>query len=199
MEVELPADGRRRGVLGHASLLSVNAHAVATSPTHRGLFVRQSLLCAPIPPPPPNVDTTIDEYGGEGQTLRERLSVHMENPGCSSCHLQMDPIGFGFEHFDAIGREREKDNGVTIDATGDLDGETFQDAAGLAELVSSHPDAATCLVRKVYRHAMGHVEGPEEEVLVRELAAGWEADGFRFRELILDLVTSDGFLMVEGE
>lgn len=199
VQVELPEDVPRRGILGHASFLSLNAHAAATSPTHRGLFVRQSLLCLPIPPPPPNVDTTIEEYGGEGVTLRERLSVHMENEGCSGCHKLMDPIGFGFENFDPIGRYRTKDNGQPVDATGELDGRPFEDAADLAVLVGEHPDAVTCLVRKVYRHALGHVEGEHEEILVRELSDAWAEDGYRFRELLLDLVSSDGFSYVEGD
>ncbi len=196
-QVELAEDGLRRGILGHASFLAGHAHAALTSPTHRGLFVRQSLLCLPIPPPPPNIDLTI-EPAQAGETLRDKLSVHMESPGCSGCHLLMDPIGFGFENFDALGRYRTKDNGVIVDATGDLDGESFTHAGELADLVATNPSISSCMVRKIYRHALGHVEGDSEEVLIRDLENNWKNGGFRFRELLYALVTSEGFLYVQG-
>ena len=198
VEIELPADDIRRGVLGHASFLAGHAHAAHTSPTHRGLFVRQSLLCLPIPPPPPNIDTTI-EAAAPGQTLREKLSVHMENDGCSGCHRLMDPIGFGFENFDALGRYRTEDNGAPVDATGDLDGANFEHAGELSGLVATHDALSSCIVRKVYRHALGHVESHEEEVLIDTLEADWAADGYPFRDLLEAIVTSDGFLYVKGD
>lgn len=195
--VELPESSSRRGILGHASFLAGHAHAATTSPTHRGLFVRQSLLCLPIPPPPPNIDLTI-EPPGEGETLRDKLSVHMENDGCSGCHRLMDPIGFGFENFDALGHYRTTDNDVPVDATGDLDGEAFEHAGELAELVAVHPSLGGCMVRKVYRHALGHIEDENEEVLMRDLEAEWKKGGYRFRDLLYAIVTSDGFLYVQG-
>lgn len=199
VEVELPADGQRRGVLGHASFLAGHAHATMTSPTHRGLFVRQSLLCLPIPPPPPNVDTTIEDSGEPGTTLRDRLSVHMENGGCAGCHKLMDPIGFGFENFDALGRYRETDNGAPVDATGDLDGREFAHAGELAVAVAEHEALSSCMVRKLYRHALGHVEGDQEEVLIKDLEREWSAGGHHFRDLLFALVQSDGFRYVQAE
>ena len=100
---ELPQAGGRRGVLGHTSFLMLNAHNSTTSATLRGKFVRERLLCQVMPPPPADVDTSIPEADETSPTLRDRVAVHLEDPACSGCHELMDPIGLGFENFDAIG------------------------------------------------------------------------------------------------
>ena len=92
------------GLLGKAGLLSMNAHTRETSPTRRGKFVRERLLCQDIPAPPPNVVTTLPEPDPTAATMRDRLKVHATNPVCSSCHGKTDPIGLAFEHFDATAR-----------------------------------------------------------------------------------------------
>ena len=104
VRANLPADGLRLGLLGHASFLASNAHEATTSPTRRGKFVREVLLCHEIPAPPPDVDASLPEEkpGDAPRTMRERLSGH-NAPACTACHVRMDPLGLAFENFDALG------------------------------------------------------------------------------------------------
>lgn len=191
--IEFPLDSSRRGFLGHVSFLALNAHAVSSSPTLRGLFVRERLLCHTIPAPPANVNTAIPAVSTTAKSLKERLQVHMEDPSCSPCHLAMDPIGFGLENFDGVGRFRLLDNGVPIDASGNIDGEPFANAAELAEDIAEHPDYARCLVRKLYTYASGRHLGDGEGAMVDWLVASFEAKGRRFLGLMRDMALSKQF------
>ena len=130
-KVALPKQGMRSGLLGQGSFLALNAHADSTSPTRRGKFIREVLLCQAIPPPPPNVKTTLpeDPAGQAPRTMRQKLAQHRSVAACASCHARMDPIGLGLENFDAIGAYRSTDVGQPIDASGDLDGVTFRRCA----------------------------------------------------------------------
>ena len=191
----LPADSPRRGLLGAAGLLALYADSAATSPTRRGRFVRQNLLCEDIPPPPPGVDTSFGD--NTGVTIRERLAIHRENPACAGCHALMDPIGLGFERFDAIGQTRTEElPGYPVDDVGDLDGVPFTGVRELGEMLAHDPRVGPCFVTQLYRFATGHLEHPAERIGIEELAAGFAADGYRVRELVLRLVTSDAFRYV---
>ena len=115
-KVQFPAGSRRSGVLTHASMLTQTSKPIDTSPTSRGLFVREQLLCQHVPQPPPGVNTNLPEPTEEKpQTHRERLSIHLTNDSCASCHKLIDPIGFGLEHFDAVGAYQEKFRVVITD------------------------------------------------------------------------------------
>lgn len=195
VEVELPAASGRRGLLGQASLLSVNAHAAVSSPTLRGKFVRQVLLCQGIPAPPPNVDTTLPD-ASEAATARERFTVHRTDPNCSGCHQLMDPIGLGLENFDAIGQYRATENGQTIDASGELDGSAFQSPAQLADALSRHPGLPTCLSRTVFRYAWGRLESPADEAFVGALTAAFAGDQYRLTGLLSGAVNAPEFVNV---
>src|SRR6185369_16609070 len=117
-------------------------------------------------PPPVNVNTALPEPTPDAATLREREKHHLTDPFCSSCHLQMDPIGLGLENFDGIGRYRERDHGGLIDASGDLDGVPFDDPVSLATAVRDHPGFVSCFVRRMYEYATSFVEtGPERAAL----------------------------------
>jgi mono/diheme cytochrome c family protein len=193
--VALPATSHRRGILSHASFLAINAHSTAPSPTRRGKFIRESLLCQAIPPPPPDVSTKLPKDGeGPARTTRQKLSVHRKLSQCNGCHKAMDPMGLSYETFDGIGAYRTKeDNGLAIDASGELDGVAFQDATGLAQLLRNNPKVGVCVARHLYRFALGHLENEGEEPLVADLAAGLERDGYRFLSLVLNVVKSRGF------
>jgi hypothetical protein len=195
VEVELPAASGRRGLLGQASLLSVNAHASVSSPTLRGKFVRQILLCQGIPAPPPNVDTTLPDVS-EAATARERFTVHRTDPNCSSCHQLMDPIGLGLENFDAIGQYRSTENGQTIDASGELDGTAFQGPGPLADALSQHPGLPECLSRTVFRYAWGRLESQADEAFVGALTASFAAERYRFSSLLQGAVNAPEFVNV---
>jgi len=190
--VALPAGGLRRGLLGQASFLALNAHETTTSPTRRGKFVRESVLCHEIPAPPPDVDASLPpEPPGNARTMRERLAAH-DAPTCTACHSRMDPIGLAFENFDAIGKFRQTDGGRPIDASGELDGARFADPRELGTLLRRHPDLETCLVRGVYRYAFGHIETGDQDVLIKHIAGNLPAEQ-RWKALLLDLVDSPGF------
>lgn len=194
--VEFPSNGARSGILTTAGFLALNAHATITSPTYRGRFIRQSLLCQPIEPPPPGVTTTLpDADPAQGpRTLRQRLeALHLTNPVCARCHGRMDPLGFGLENFDAIGAYRTTDNGLPIDPRGTLDGAPFRNARELSLALKDHPDLAGCMSRMAYRYATAHLETDGEARVLSDLTDAFERSGFRFRELVVALVTSDGF------
>ena len=199
-QIELPRNGPRRGLLGHASLLALHAHPTSSSATLRGFFVRQTLLCGVIPPPPADVDTSIPEPSADAPTLRERVASHLEVEECAGCHLLMDPIGLGLENFDGIGRFRAIEGGALIDASGDLDGAAFSGAPDLGEAVAEHPDFARCVVRNLFRYATGRVENRSQIEVIDALADWWVRGESRLLQpLLLELVVNPSFHTVRRE
>lgn len=194
--VELPQDLGRRGMLGHASFLLAQSHPTSTSATKRGKFVRTTLLCQEIPAPPADVDTSIPEADATSPTLRERLQTHLEDPTCAGCHNLTDPIGLGFENFDGLARWRDTENGATIDASGDLDGASFDDAWDIGAVVADHPMLGRCHTRHLYRYGIGRLENDSEDALLDWLSTGFEESGYRFSDLLVDTILSDGFRTV---
>jgi hypothetical protein len=193
----LPADGPRIGLLGKAGFLSQFANQKEGSPTLRGKFMREALLCEPVQPPPGNVDTVLDDPPpDQPMTKRQRLELHRTEPACAGCHSTMDPLGLPLETFDAIGRYRTTDHGLPIDPSGDFDEEPVADARELGMVVASNPGVAECLVRKYYAYAVGHEERPVDGSVVNALAASFHASGFKLRELVLEVVTHDAFSSV---
>jgi hypothetical protein len=192
--IDFGEDSVRRGLLGQASYLALHAHPTNTSPTLRGKFLREVLLCQSLPGPPANVDTSIPPVTEEAPTLRERVDRHLSDPGCASCHLRMDPIGLGLEQFDGIGRYRDRENGAPIDASGDLDGVAYDDARGLGDAVRDHEDFGRCFVRTLVRYANARREGPGEIDTLEWLEAETDRQDYRFDVALLDLLGSDLFL-----
>jgi hypothetical protein len=191
--VELPEDGDRVGLFGHMSILSLYAHPRSSSATLRGKFVRSTLLCGLVPPPPANVNTNIPEASPDAPTLRDRIAVHLEDPACSTCHLVMDPIGLGLENFDGMGIFRETEANTTIDASGDLDGTPFEDLPTLAAAVAGHDDFVPCLVEQVTRAAMGRTPNGEERAAMSWLEQRFFADELRMIDLWRALALSPMF------
>ena len=185
-----PASSPRVGVLGQASLLAMNAHAATTSPTLRGKFVRQVLLCEAIPPPPANVNTTLPDTG-TAQTTRQKVEQHSTNPTCAACHKLMDPVGLALENFDAIGRFRDTENGHAIDASGELDGVQYTGPAGLAQAIAGHPNLPSCFVRTLYRQGSGTLEAPEQDPLIAALTGQFSTSGYQLRAFLGALVNHD--------
>jgi hypothetical protein len=195
VEVDLPATGQRRGLLGNASLMSLYAHASTSSPTLRGKFIRQILMCQAIPAPPPDVDTTLPD-SAEFKTARDRLTEHSVNPTCATCHTLMDPMGLGLENFDAIGRFREQENGVTIDTSGEIDGVPFKTPAEMADVLAQNPTVPSCLSRAVFRYAWGRLEGSADEAMLAALTKTFQDSSYQMRQLLTAAVTSAGFVNV---
>ena len=212
--VRFPAASRRAGLLGHASVLASTAGPIETSPTARGIFVREQLLCQHVPPPPPNINTTLpDPTEDKPQTRRQRLAAHVENAACASCHKLMDPIGFGLENFDGIGRWRDKElilivaaeNNRTppkrfelpLETGGEIAGipkSQFSDARQLGVILSESPVCQECIVRQLFRYAYGRPEAAADQETIRELFVAFRDSGFRFKELLIGLVRSPEFV-----
>ena len=192
-EVLLPEAGGRRGLLGQVTFLASQAHAVSSSATLRGKFVREVLLCEEVPLPPSDVDTSLPEPSTIAPTLRDRVAEHLQNEICASCHILMDPIGLGLENFDGIGRWRDTEQGALIDATGDLDGVAYEDAWGLAETLRDDPRLVSCLARRMYRFASGHVEVDGESAALAGLDAAFASSGYRVKALMRAIAISKAF------
>jgi hypothetical protein len=197
-EETLPDSDPRRGLIGSALVLAMNSLPARTSATKRGQFISEILLCRTVPPPPPTVDVNLDDDDGDGgpvehRTLREKLAPHREDPACAACHDVTDPLGLALEHFDTTGRWRDTDQGLAIDPSGALDDVPFADAAELAVLLREHPDAASCLVRKLYTYTAGRRPFVTEADALAGLVDEMVAAGNRFDGLLYALVTHDDF------
>lgn len=187
--VDLP-EGARRGLLGHLSVLALYAHPTSSSATLRGRFVREKLLCQPIPNPPAGLNTAIPEPDAVSRTLRQRVKVHLTVPFCAGCHNQMDPIGLGLEQFDGIGRFRTKENGGLIDPSGRLDGVPFAGPSDLGQAIADHPNVPACFAKKVYQYATGQPPQDPQLYTIGALVATYEKQGYRFKALLAAVAKS---------
>jgi hypothetical protein len=197
--VSLASSPERGGFLGTAAFATLQSHQTTTSPTLRGKFVREVLLCETIQAPPPGVSTVLPEGPGGTtgpRTLREKLEAHLSNPSCAGCHAQIDSIGFGLEKLDPIGRLRALDAGKPIDTRAAFDGQAFDSPRALGRLLASDPRVTRCLTRGLVRQALGRVEAPTEEASVRAIEAAFEAGGYRLQALLVAIATSDAFVRV---
>jgi hypothetical protein len=192
--------GERAGLLTQGSVLTVTSHPDRTSPVRRGQWVLDQLLCEPPPPPPPDVMGLGSEAVPTG-SLRRRFEQHRADARCASCHSLMDPIGFAFEHFDAVGAWRALDNGFAIDATGTLPGTdaTFDGAANLAALLARDPRYPRCVARQWFTYALGRGPEPADDAGLDALARDWGAAGMRLRDLVARIATSYTFTHRRGE
>jgi mono/diheme cytochrome c family protein len=192
-------DPARRGILGHASILTVTSYAHRTSPVKRGKWLMENVLGTPPTPPPANVPALVETNANTGQpvTMREAMERHRADPGCAGCHARMDPLGFAFENFDAIGRWRTMSANAPIDASGALpDGTRFDGAAGLREGLLRHPDQfSSTLTERLLTYALGRgvefYDRPAVRAITREAAAHDD----RFASLVAAIVKSVPFQM----
>ncbi|HKI17120.1 MAG TPA: DUF1592 domain-containing protein [Isosphaeraceae bacterium] len=187
----------RGGVLTHASILAATSNPTRTSPVKRGKWILENILGAPPSPPPSGVEALKETPGHKtAGTLRERLERHRRDPSCASCHRPMDPLGFGFENFDAVGSWRTHDGGQTIDASGNLPGgQTFAGPAELrAMLVSRRHAFARCFAEKLLTYALGRGLERTDRRVVEQIVARLEAQRYRFSALVLAVVESAPFL-----
>jgi hypothetical protein len=194
--VTLPPETGRGGLLGQASLLSLLSYQSTTSPTQRGKFVRERLLCQPIAAPPSGVVPSFPEPrpGEAPKTMREKLVEHQQNPSCSGCHRLMDPIGLGLENFDPVGRFRDSDRGALIDPVSTFDQfGTFRNPRELGRLLRQHERTVPCFVRNLFRMATGHVEVEGETAPLVALDVAFAASGYHLRDLLVDIASSDAF------
>ena len=191
-------DANRRGLLGHASILTITSYPNRTSPVLRGKWVLENVLGTPAPPPLPNVPALEEnEAGHVARTLRERLAEHRANPVCATCHDVMDPIGLGLENFDAIGRWRTREAGGDVDATGQLaNGRKINGAAELREALTADPEQfARVFTAKLLTYALGRGLETYDMPTVRKIVRDAEGESYRFSALVSGVVNSVPFRM----
>lgn len=188
--------GRRGGLLTTAAVLTVTSYPQRTSPVLRGKWVLEEILGTPPPPPPPNAGALpANDAVKDGLTFRQRLEEHRKKPECAGCHARMDPIGFGLENYDPIGRWREQIGGGPVDAAGVLaTGEKFTGPAELkAHLKKRQDDFARNLTEKMLAYAIGRGLEPGDAPSVRDILKKLEADDYRAQTLMLEVVKSFPF------
>lgn len=208
--VQYPANSGRSGVLGHGSFLVLTSKPAETSPTARGLFVRNHFLAQEIAPPPPGINSVLPEIT-EDKPLnnRQRLEVHLNSEACASCHRLIDPIGYGFEQYDAIGAFHEKmqlrfggrDNPsmkeLAVDTQAHIQGianSEFSQPKQLGLMLARNETCQRCIVKQYFRYAFGREETAADEAIIEAAFTRFRDSGFRFRELIMAMVTSPLFL-----
>jgi hypothetical protein len=193
---KLPA-GKASGLLTLPALLSLMAKPDQSWPIYRGKFVREALLCQILPTPPANIPKPPDVQ--PGVSTRTRLTEHETNPSCSGCHQLMDPIGFGFEAYDAIGRFRTTDGNQPVDTSGDVvqsddANGRFNGVAELANRLASSTEVRQCFARQWFRFAMSRFEQTPDNCSMKSIADKFEGAGASLNVLPQALVQSDAFL-----
>jgi len=199
-KVSLTTD-RRGGVLSQGGVLTVSSYPTRTSPVIRGKYVLQNLLGIPPAPPPPDVPALEESAGNEPRSMREQLDLHRRNPTCASCHRNMDPLGFGLENYDAIGRWRDREGEFPVDASGTLpDGQRFATAGEMrALLVSQLPQFSRTLTQKMLTYALRRGLKPYDRRTVDSIQRAVAADQYRFRTMVHEIVKSLPFQARRGE
>jgi hypothetical protein len=179
-----------------AAVLAVSSHPHRTSPVLRGKWVLETMLGEPPPPPPPNVPE-LDErpQNAEAVSLRQRLEKHREDPICANCHDRIDPLGFGLENYDVLGRWREEQDGHPIDASGIMpNGSRFNGPEELKSLLMERKDQVIRnLTRKMLGYALGRGLGLEDYCAVESILEDLKANDYSAHRLLIGIVQSVPF------
>jgi hypothetical protein len=192
----------RRGLLGQGSILTVTSYPNRTSPVLRGKYILENILGTPPSPPPPNVDTTLEQkQGEEPKSLRALMEQHRRNPTCASCHRIMDPLGFALENFDGVGEWRVKETGGAIDPVGQLgNGAPVDGPIGLRKAILKQPEMfVRTLTEKLMTYGLGRGVEHKDKPLVREIARQTAAQNYRFSSIVLGIVDSPAFQMKKAQ
>ncbi len=197
VKVALGSETHRRGLLTHGAILSLHAKTNQTDPIHRGKFVRERFFCTPPSPPPPDLVVSPPALDPR-KTTRERFAQHRADPSCAGCHELLDPVGFAFENYDAIGRYRDSESGLPVDASGylnetDVDG-PLDGVADLADKLVSSRQVSRCLVTQWFRFAMGRGETEADACTLDKLETAFNDSGGNLRELLIALTQTESFL-----
>jgi hypothetical protein len=189
---------QRAGILTQNGVLAMHAKPNQSSVVLRGKFVREQLLCQILPPPPNDVNNTPPDVA-PGSTTAEKFAQHSADPACSGCHQLMDPLGIGFEHYDAVGRWRDLDQELPVVsegevvATEDIDG-PFDGAVELAHKLAESDQVRECVVKEWFRFGFGRTEKPADVCALDQLDELFAASGYDIQELLVALTQTDGFL-----
>ncbi|MBM3726109.1 MAG: DUF1592 domain-containing protein [Acidobacteria bacterium] len=210
--VAYPAGSNRAGILGQGTFLAATSKPGETSPTSRGLFIRELFLCQHVPPPPPGVNGNLPPVTeAKPMTTRERLKVHLNNEACASCHNLIDPIGLGFEKFDAAGAPREKEkltiptfdrkkesqtvelDLLTAGSIAGIPNSNFETPADLGRILAETRQCQMCVVKQYFRYAMGRMETAADRPVLDAVFEDFRKSGFYFQELMISLVRRTEF------
>jgi hypothetical protein len=183
--VDLSTD-ERGGVLTQAGVLTVSSYPTRTSVVIRGKYILQNILGDPPPPPPPDVPPLDEAAVGTSASLRQQMEQHRANPACASCHNKMDPLGFGLENYNGIGKWRTMDGKFPVDASGTLpDGKTFSTPAEMRTVLRSRlPEFAHLMVEKMMTYALGRGITSADRPAVNDIARIWARKNYPFKDLI---------------
>jgi hypothetical protein len=194
--VPVPNDARR-GLLGHGSLQLVTSNPNRTSPVMRGKWILENLLGTAAPTPPPDVPPLEEKPTATAKSVRERIEQHRASPTCAGCHKIMDPIGLAMENFDAVGRWRTIDEGVTIDASGQLvDGTAINGPSSLRKAMLDRQDVfVAAMTEKLMMYGVGRETNYSDMPTVRAVMRDAAKNRYRFSDLILGVVKSAPFQM----
>ena len=201
--VPFPAGSERAGLLGQGLFLAMTAKPEESSPTARGLFVREQFLCQHVPDPPPGVNTNLPPVTeAKPQTNRDRMVEHATNPTCATCHKLMDNVGFGLEKFDAIGARRDqltlefgsgrgkRTVNLKLDTSGSVAGvpdSQFSSPAELGGVLAKSSQCQECMVKQYFRYTAGRTDTPADRALIRRVAEDFRKSQFHFQELVVSL------------
>jgi hypothetical protein len=209
-KVSFPATSSRAGLTGQASFLSLTSKPGETSPTSRGLFVREQFLCQHVPDPPPGVNTNLPELSEDRpMTNRERMSMHRTNPSCASCHTLIDPIGFGLEKYDGVGSYREKLKlkilsmahdkqdkkprtfELPLDTSGKIAGipnSDFSSPKDLGRILAQSSQCQQCIARQVFRYEEGRMDSFTDRPVLDRIVADFRNSGYHFQDLMVSVI-----------
>jgi hypothetical protein len=187
---------RSAGLLTSLGFLSAHAHPGRSSPTRRGMAIREIFLCQVVPEPPPTVDFgKFEELSGH-KTARDRLGAHSSDPACMGCHKLTDPAGLALENFDGAGQFRTAENDTPIDTSADFDGRAVKDVTDLGHALSEHPGLAPCLTRRLYAYGIGRDPGKTDREWLAWMTGRFASHDYRFPELLREMAESDAFYAV---
>ncbi len=196
--VNAPAS-QRAGILTQPALMALLSPSDQSSPIRRGVFVREKILCYPLDPPPPEVVVQPPDPDPNA-TTRERFAAHTADPFCAGCHVLIDPLGFGFERYDGLGRYRTVENGLPVDATGaltEIDEPSiegpYDGAVELSQRLAISSVVRSCVAKQAFRFAAGRMEDERDHCTIEELENALAASSGNFKDMFTALAASTAF------
>jgi hypothetical protein len=201
VRVTLP-DARRGGVLRQGSFLVLTSHPDTHSPTRRGKWILDRLLCRKPPPPPPDVPAFDPNVSSDG-TLRQKLETLHQGAAssCAACHALIDPMGFALENYDGVGQWRDLDNGLPVDASGTMPetGVPFNGAAELSTAIAADPRFASCVSQQLLTYALGRHTTANDRPVIDALGQGFASGGYNLAALVSSVATSNAMTLRHAE
>lgn len=193
---------QRKGILTSAGVMAGTTHSVKTNPVARGAYIMKKMLCTEIPLPTGDIaDLVVPPDPSSGLTARERFSQHASDAVCQDCHKLMDPVGLVFEQYDPVGLFRTHENGIQIDASGELPGANIpvNNAIELVDAIAADPRTYQCFAHNWANFAYGKTLGGQESCLKDEVARVFEQENYDIQNLLVNLTQTDAFLYLPDD